>query len=73
MPTNFPVAKGGVTLHGILVEIDTASGKAISIRRVAEAYAPEPVTPADERRPIREEESMASQVQGLGIGVLPDS
>ena len=26
MPTNFPVAKGGVTLHGILVDIDLGDG-----------------------------------------------
>jgi 2',3'-cyclic-nucleotide 2'-phosphodiesterase len=73
MPTNFPVAKGGVTLHGILVEIDTASGKALSIRRVAEPYAPEQVTPVDERRRLREEESLDSQVRGLGVGAVPDS
>ena len=34
MPVNFPVAKGGVTLHGILVEIDPATGKAKSIRQM---------------------------------------
>ena len=39
MPVNFPVAKGGVTLHGILVEIDPATGKAKSIGRVAEPLA----------------------------------
>src|SRR5580692_10687490 len=67
MPTSFPVAKGGVTLHGILVDIDTVTGKALSIRRVAEPYAPEQVTPVDERRPLREEESLDSQVRGLGV------
>src|SRR6202041_1867015 len=45
MPASFPVAKGGVTLHGILVDIDLATGKATSICRVAEPYAPEQVTP----------------------------
>src|SRR5580704_17627655 len=47
MPVNFPVAKGGVTLHGILVEIDPTTGKAKSIRRVAERYLPEAVPTPD--------------------------
>src|ERR1700736_1139288 len=47
MPANFPVAKGGVTIHGILVDIDTVTGHAKSIRRVAEPHAPEVVAPAD--------------------------
>jgi metallophosphoesterase (TIGR00282 family) len=72
MPTNFPVAKGGVTLHGIFVEIDTATGKAISIRRVAEPYAPEPVTPGDDRRPLRDEEPAGSRARDFGVGVVPD-
>ena len=38
MPANFPVAKGNVTLHGILVDIDTETGKSQSIIRVAEPY-----------------------------------
>ncbi len=38
MPANFPVAKGNVTLHGILVDIDTGTGKAHSIARIAESY-----------------------------------
>ena len=42
MPVNFPVAKGEVKLHGILVDIDPSTGKAKSIRRVAEPYVVEP-------------------------------
>ena len=38
MPANFPVAKGNVTLHGILFDIDTETGKSQSITRVAEPY-----------------------------------
>jgi calcineurin-like phosphoesterase len=40
MPASFPVAKGSVTLHGILVDVDTETGKALSISRVAEPHAP---------------------------------
>ena len=40
MPTSFPVAKGSVTLHGILVDVDTETGKACSISRVAEPHVP---------------------------------
>ena len=36
MPINFPVAKGQVCLHGILVDIDPITGKAKAIRRIAE-------------------------------------
>jgi 2',3'-cyclic-nucleotide 2'-phosphodiesterase len=39
MPANFPVAKGSVTLHGILVDVDTETGRARSISRVAEPHA----------------------------------
>jgi 2',3'-cyclic-nucleotide 2'-phosphodiesterase len=45
MPVNFPVAKGEVKLHGILVDIDPSTGKAKSIRRVAEPYVVEPDAP----------------------------
>ncbi len=37
MPQRFEVAKNRVLLHGALIEMDGASGKAIKIRRVAEA------------------------------------
>jgi 2',3'-cyclic-nucleotide 2'-phosphodiesterase len=42
MPVNFPVARGEVKLHGLLVDIDEKSGKAKSVRRVAESV-PQPV------------------------------
>ena len=45
MPVSFPIAKGEVRLHGAIVEIDEATGKAQSIRRVAERYEPEAVGP----------------------------
>jgi metallophosphoesterase (TIGR00282 family) len=38
MPVNFPVARGEVKLHGLLVDIDENSGKAVSVRRVAEPH-----------------------------------
>jgi metallophosphoesterase (TIGR00282 family) len=40
MPMNFPVARGEVKLHGLLVDIDEASGRALAVRRVAEVYRP---------------------------------
>ncbi len=40
MPVNFPVAKGEVRLHGLMVDIDEESGRAISVQRVAETYRP---------------------------------
>jgi 2',3'-cyclic-nucleotide 2'-phosphodiesterase len=73
MPNNFPVAKGGVTLHGILVDIDSTTGKAISIRRVAEPYAPEPVTPADGHRMPRDEAAASLGARGTEVGAIPDS
>ena len=73
MPTSFPVAKGGVTLHGILVDIDTANGKATSIRRVIEPYAPEPVTVAEDHRARREEEPAGSRARGPGLEVIPEN
>jgi 2',3'-cyclic-nucleotide 2'-phosphodiesterase len=72
MPVNFPVAKGGVTLHGILVDIDTATGRAKSIRRVAEPYVPEPVAAADLPRSLRKEEPAGSPARETGVGAIPD-
>jgi 2',3'-cyclic-nucleotide 2'-phosphodiesterase len=37
MPQRFEVAKNNVLLHGAVIEIDDASGKALKIKRVAEA------------------------------------
>ena len=42
MPVNFPVAKGEVKLHGLMVDIDEESGRAISVQRIAETYRPAP-------------------------------
>ena len=52
MPVNFPVAKGEVTLHGILVDVDPSTGRAKSIRRVAEPYVAESAAPAEARRAV---------------------
>jgi metallophosphoesterase (TIGR00282 family) len=47
MPINFPVARGEVNLHGLMVDIDEESGRAIMVRRIAETYRPAQVeTPA---------------------------
>jgi 2',3'-cyclic-nucleotide 2'-phosphodiesterase len=37
MPQRFEVAKNRVLLHGAIIEIDDASGKAIKIQRVSES------------------------------------
>jgi 2',3'-cyclic-nucleotide 2'-phosphodiesterase len=54
MPVNFPVAKGEVKVHGILVDVDESTGKAVQIRRVAEVYpgsVPEPEPAHDQSVP----------------------
>jgi len=38
MPTKFPVARGPVIASGVLVEVDTETGRAKSVTRVAERY-----------------------------------
>jgi metallophosphoesterase (TIGR00282 family) len=55
MPVNFPVAKGEVKLHGILVDVDPSTGKAKSIRRVAEPYVVAPDVPAEAGRAVPHE------------------
>jgi 2',3'-cyclic-nucleotide 2'-phosphodiesterase len=40
MPVNFPVARGEVKLHGLLVDIDETTGRATAVKRVAELYRP---------------------------------
>jgi metallophosphoesterase (TIGR00282 family) len=42
MPISFPVAKGEVKLHGLMVDIDEESGRAMSVQRIAETYRPVP-------------------------------
>ncbi len=39
-PRRFPVAKGTVGLRGVIVDVDEANGRAISIRRFAEDHDP---------------------------------
>jgi hypothetical protein len=72
MPANFPVAKGGVTIHGILVDIDTVTGHAKSIRRVAEPHAPEVVAPADGSPVLRDENPTVSRARKTGVEAVPD-
>ena len=55
MPVNFPVAKGEVKLHGILVDVDPLTGRAKSIRRVAEPYLGQPDAAGEARRTIPDE------------------
>ena len=42
MPVVFPVARGEIKLHGLLVDIDETTGRALAVRRVAEPYVAEP-------------------------------
>ncbi|MGC4015143.1 MAG: TIGR00282 family metallophosphoesterase [Luteolibacter sp.] len=49
LPTRFPVAKGPVRLCGAIVDVDTETGKCVSVRRVShlvEMEAPETVVAA---------------------------
>jgi 2',3'-cyclic-nucleotide 2'-phosphodiesterase len=61
MPVNFPVAKGEVKLHGLMVDIDEESGRAMSVRRVAEVYRPAPV---ESHPPTNREEHTVGSVEG---------
>jgi len=61
MPVNFPVAKGEVKLHGVLVDVDPLTGMAKSIRRVAEAYVGQPDAAAAVRRTIPDEATVGSE------------
>ena len=38
MPVNFPVAAGEVRLHGMLVEVDEATGKAVAVSRFMRSH-----------------------------------
>ncbi len=42
LPAQFPVARGPVRLHGALIDIDEATGRAHSIVRFDEPFVPEP-------------------------------
>src|ERR1700741_3154877 len=52
MPVNFPVARGQVKLHGLLVDIDESTGRALAVTRVAEVYRPS--QPETQATPIRQ-------------------
>jgi hypothetical protein len=47
MPQRFEVAKNNVLLHGAVIEIDNASGKALRIQRVSEHLRLSERLPAD--------------------------
>ena len=72
MPANFPVAKGEVTIHGILVDIDTVTGHAKSIRRVAEPHAQEAVAPVDGSPALRDKEPIGSSPRKTDVQAIPD-
>src|SRR5260221_4127277 len=55
MPVNFPVARGQVKLHGLLVDIDESTGRALAVTRVAEVYKPS--QPETEATPARQREA----------------
>src|SRR5260370_32485190 len=40
MPINFPVAKGEVKLHGLMVDIDEETGRALMVLRISAPYRP---------------------------------
>ena len=42
MPVVFPVARGDIKLHGLLIDIDETTGRALAVLRVAEPYVAEP-------------------------------
>jgi len=56
MPVNFPVAKGEVKLHGLMVDIDEESGRAISVQRIAETYRPAPPASVETQEAASREE-----------------
>jgi 2',3'-cyclic-nucleotide 2'-phosphodiesterase len=62
MPINFPVAKGEVKLHGLMVDIDEESGRALSVQRIAETYRPQAAASVQPQETAnREEHSVAQQ------------
>lgn len=42
MPTRFELGTGDVQLHGVVVDIDAATGKAVRIERIQEHFVPKP-------------------------------
>jgi 2',3'-cyclic-nucleotide 2'-phosphodiesterase len=61
MPVNFPVAKGEVKLHGLMVDIDEESGRAMSVQRIAETYRPASV---ESQTTTNREEHTVGSVEG---------
>jgi 2',3'-cyclic-nucleotide 2'-phosphodiesterase len=59
MPINFPVAKGQVRIHGILVDIDPTTGKARAIRRIAELVSMEAHHSYGVAKELRDEATLA--------------
>lgn len=51
LPVQFPVARGPVKLHGALIEVDEATGRALSIERVAQLFHHERPQNAAEKTP----------------------
>src|SRR3984885_9137891 len=61
MPINFPVAKGEVKLHGLMVDIDEESGRALSVQRVAETYRPQAAASVEPRDTANRAEHSVTQ------------
>ena len=62
LPVPFPVARGEVTLHGAVVEIDSETGRARSIRRLVERY-----------RQATGTEAVPAEIQHAAPAGLPDA
>jgi metallophosphoesterase (TIGR00282 family) len=61
MPINFPVAKGEVKLHGLMVDIDEESGRALSVQRIAETYRPQAAGSLEPQETANREEHSVTQ------------
>jgi metallophosphoesterase (TIGR00282 family) len=59
MPINFPVAKGQVGIHGVIVDVDPTTGEASAIRRIAELGGMEPHHPYGIGKEFRDEATLA--------------
>jgi metallophosphoesterase (TIGR00282 family) len=47
MPTRFPIAKGNVRLGGVIVDVETATGRCLAIRRVSLEVSDHPEAPEE--------------------------
>ena len=63
----FPIAKGEVRLHGAIIAVDPATGRAQSIRRLVERHnvPADPVPPAPTPDPARETAVKVPSVQAV--------